>query len=106
MIIVSIDTKDGQQLGEIRIERLEGNLATYGKAADSYRYVAQYAVERGGAIGVHSRSFTFPRLKGNVLALVLAALTELSEEELVLENGPVDPSELDRSRKGISSWPL
>lgn len=81
-------TKDnGQQLGEMRIERLPyiKNLDDMAEAVDMPRYVVQYVIERGSAVGIYTRSFIFKRFEKNVMALVLAALNELSEEELVLE---------------------
>lgn len=95
MINVTIDNNHGTELGKMRITNV-------GEKEEGWStYVVEVAVERIGAVGLHSRSFDFKRLEGNVLALVLAALTTLEEEELVLENGPVDPSDLERRQRGV-----
>lgn len=66
-------------------------------------YLAQFGVERIGAVGLHTRTIrAFPRLKFNVLALLKQVLDTLDPRELELEN-EVDPRDL--ARRGTSIGP-
>lgn len=111
MIEVKI-TKDGQPIAHMEIKHIPDvepvdlpNWATY---------KIKYAVERGTAVGMHTRTiYGFPRKYYNVLALVLQALNALSEKELKLEHN-FDPDEasvstdLARKQRGalreIQAW--
>ena len=81
MIEVIISDEDGE-LGRITLERLTDH------ADSSSDYSVRFAVERIGAVGLHQRSlYNFPRLRYNVLALLLQALQTLDKNELELEDG-------------------
>ena len=61
-------------------------------------YVVRFVTSRGAAIGIHSRTIhQFPRRKYNALALLLQALSTLSEEELSLEG---DTGHMARQERG------
>lgn len=78
-MIEVIINKNGEQIGYIEIV----NLSSAGPVGD---YAVKYAVERGSAVGMHTRMIhAFPRKQYNVFALVLQALNTLTEKELELE---------------------
>lgn len=92
-MIEVIINKNGEQIGYIEI----ANLTSLGPTGD---YAVKYAVERGSAVGVHTRWINnFPRKKYNVFALVLQALNTLTEKELELERD-FDP---DQAEAPVSS---
>jgi hypothetical protein len=75
--------KDGEPLAQIEIKNT--GLVHVGDLAD---YTVRFGVDRGSAVGVHSRTmYGFPRKHLNVLALVRQALNTLDEKELSLEPG-------------------
>lgn len=75
---------DGEPLGHIEIKNVTpADKPTWDEFAD---YTVRYGVDRGTAVGVHSRVlYGFPRKYYNVFALVLQALNSLDEKELKLE---------------------
>jgi hypothetical protein len=92
-MIEVIINKNGEQIGYIEI----ANLSSLGPNGD---YLVKYAVERGSAVGLHSRMIhDFPRKHYNVFALVLQALNTLTEKELELERD-FDP---DQAEAPVSS---
>ena len=88
---------DEVEIGRVRIERVE----TYSdKTAD---YAINFAVERMRAVGLHTRVIrAFPRLKYNVLGLLVQALSTLEEGELSLEP-KVSSRDMARPVRGIGS---
>lgn len=82
MIEVHI-SKDGEPLGHMEIERTTDK---NGQLENWATYKIKYAVERGTAVGLHTRViYGFPRKYYNVLGLVLQALDALNEKDLKLE---------------------
>lgn len=75
--------KNGEPIAHVEIKNIETSV--HGTMAN---YSVKYAVERGSAVGLHTRLIHhFPRTKYNALALVRQALTTLEERELELEEG-------------------
>lgn len=101
MIKVSI-TKNDVLLGEITIDRLDDN-------EEVSDYSCRYAVQRGGGnLGLHQRVLRgFSRKKGNPLAIVFAALAQLTPNEMELE-GDLDQSDVARRQprvvREIQAW--
>lgn len=88
--------KDGEPLGHIEIERGKQNFAEL-NGADYSEYTIRFEVDRGSAVGIHSRTiYGFPRNKLNVFALVRQALNTLDHKELELEPG-YDPDSPEAS---------
>lgn len=99
MIEVHINkrTPDGvvEELAYIKIINISDD-----SGEDYPDYVAEFAVERYAAVGLHRRVIrNFPRLRYNVLALVRQALETLEPRELELERN-VSPSDLARRQSG------
>src|SRR3954454_7002618 len=83
MIVVRIFKETDK--AETELARIE--IRNIRKIGDISNYSVKYAVERGMAVGIHQRGIDeFPRLRYNVLALVLQALNTLSPKELELED--------------------
>lgn len=67
-------------VGEVRIERIREN------EDGTCNYTVQLGVDKNGALGIHSKLvYKFPRNTSNALALLLAALTTLTEEDFQLD---------------------
>lgn len=79
--VVASHTDTGQVLAELEIEWLE--------QVDErlHRYSLRIAVEGIGEIQLRQRSFLFPRLEGNTLALMITALSTLEEQDLRFPDG-------------------
>lgn len=87
--------ESGTKLAHIDIENLSEEPSEY---AD---YSVRFGVERIKSVGVHQRSMlNFPRLKYNVLGLVLQALNTLEPSELELEG---DLGE-EIPKRGMLGW--
>lgn len=72
--------ESGTDLARIDIENLTDN------ADDLADYSVRFGVEKIDSVGIHQRAMhNFPRLKYNVLGLVLQALNTLEPSELELE---------------------
>jgi len=95
LIKVSITDDDGIELGQLRIQELEERDGGW------WQYTVGFAVDRGSAVGLHSKAFMFRHDRGNVLALVQTALATLDEEELVMEDGWTGASDVAWRQRGI-----
>lgn len=85
----------GTELARIEIENVDTDKDEFGT------YSIKFATDRCGAVGLHKRSlYAFPRLKYNVLALLLQALNTLEPDELELRHG-TNSSDLGRRFRGI-----
>lgn len=91
MIEVIIRHKGSKaELGRIEIENVGGT-------EDEGDYSVRFGVERIKAVGIHRRGFlSFPRKKYNVMALLLQALNTLEPDELELESGDLDISNVPK----------
>lgn len=102
MIEVTAFDDDGNELAQLRITRVSE------QESGECLYVVAVAVDRMGAIGLHSKTFLHDRTKGNTLALIKAALNSLDEEHMEFENGKVGPSDLARRKRGalgaVQAW--
>lgn len=96
MIIVTVrDNVYDTDLAELRIEEVDYR-------ADGWvEYSVRFIVDRGSAIGLHSRTFLFKEDEGNSLALLQTALATLGEDELVIEHGETGASDMERRQRGI-----
>lgn len=98
MIEVSVK-KDGEEIAHLRIENITPERSVVDGFAD---YKVKYAVERGAAVGTHTRIiYGFPRRYYNVLGLVLQSLNALNEKDLKLERD-FDPDETPATTN--TSW--
>lgn len=90
---VATHTGTGQPLADMKIEWLE--------QVDErlHRYSLTVAVEGVGELQLHQRSFLFPRLEGNTLALILTAIQTLEEKDLRFPDG-TSASDLARRFRG------
>lgn len=81
IVVVATHSGTGQVMAEMQIEWME--------QVDErlHRYSLRVACEGIGEIQLHQRTFLFPRLEGNTLALMLAALATLEEKDLRLPDG-------------------
>ncbi len=96
-VVVSHDD-DGTILAELEIERLGPRLGDV-VVAD---YAARIAVDKVGCESFYQRSISrFQRKKYSVLQLVLAALLELTDEDMELD-GDTDSPNMARKKRGIS----
>ena len=96
--VIIMHRESNTELGRIIIE----NVSTQEDEAEG-SYSVRFAVDRCGAVGVHQRGIShFPRLRYNVLALLLQALNTLDESELKLTDG-TRSSNLARRFRGIGS---
>jgi len=88
MVIVKVFiAHDGLGDTEIEVGRIEVS-RQHEYPDGTADYTIRYAVERGMAVGLHTRGVDgFPRKRYNVLALLLQALNTLSPKELELERG-------------------
>lgn len=85
-----------RELARITIENTGGT-------TDKGDYSIRIAADRVGAVGIIQRGvYGFPRLRYNVLALLLQALKTLDEDELRLED-EVGPSDMAREQRRVGS---
>jgi hypothetical protein len=94
--VVASHDGTGEPLAELHIEWIE--------QVDErlHRYSLRIACEGIGEVQLRQRNFLFPRLEGNTLALMLAALSILEEQDLRLPDGT---SASDLARRFRGSWP-
>lgn len=87
-MIEALILHNDEPIAKIRITRQGGftGFTLSGEHIDLADYSVEFAVERGTAVGLHTRNiFGFPRRELNVLALLRLALENLDEKELKLE---------------------
>lgn len=81
-------SKNGEPIAHIEIKNETSQIVQelHGATHEYADYTVKYAVERGSAVGLHTRwIYAFPRKEFNALALVRQALNTLDEKELRLE---------------------
>lgn len=72
---------NGEPLAQIEIQNISSS-----DDLEYSDYTVRYAVDRGSALGTHSRLIHgFPRKRYNAFALIAVALNTLSQKELELE---------------------
>ena len=82
-----ITVKINQGTKELCLIKIESQEIYLTEEVETVRYVAEFVIDRRGAIGIHSRVFELSHKgKNNVLVLLKAAIDSLDKEALELES--------------------